>query len=352
MNEDELIEVQNLIDYKFKNQHLLEQAFVRSSYAAENGGADNEVLEFIGDKVLDLIVVQMLVDRYGYFSEDERGNGFFCEWDEGELTEAKKRLVQRKKLARRMDMLGFADYLIMGKSDIKNKVNHQESVKEDLFEAIIGAVALDCEWNMNRLKNVIELMLAPDDELDDGSNENYIGLVQDWCMKKEGVLPLYHVEPYSTSFYYAGALNSYIRRNYPLNGMKNWKYMSYFKFQSMDHCFLDFGMSEKEARMNVAELAYRFLEKHDMLFSIRDEIDYPSMECSINQLETLARRGFFSVPVYGFSQTYDKNGNPIWSCNCRIQEVGQVFSAKSSVKKQAKKSAAYKMLMHVLEKDK
>lgn len=44
--------VQNQIGYEFKNQRLLRQAFVRKSYSAENGGENNEVLEFIGDTVL------------------------------------------------------------------------------------------------------------------------------------------------------------------------------------------------------------------------------------------------------------------------------------------------------------
>lgn len=46
--------VQEQIGYDFKNLDLLQQAFTRRSYTAENGGENNEVLEFIGDKALDL----------------------------------------------------------------------------------------------------------------------------------------------------------------------------------------------------------------------------------------------------------------------------------------------------------
>ena len=52
--------IQGQIGYDFKNLDLLKQAFVRRSYTEENGGEDNEVLEFIGDKVLDVIVVKLL----------------------------------------------------------------------------------------------------------------------------------------------------------------------------------------------------------------------------------------------------------------------------------------------------
>ena len=48
--------VQAQIGYTFKNIDLLNQAFTRRSYTEENGGENNEVLEFIGDKALDFAV--------------------------------------------------------------------------------------------------------------------------------------------------------------------------------------------------------------------------------------------------------------------------------------------------------
>lgn len=49
---------------------MLQQAFIRRSYSKEYGGEDNEVLELIGDKVLDLIVVKLLTEKYGCFISD------------------------------------------------------------------------------------------------------------------------------------------------------------------------------------------------------------------------------------------------------------------------------------------
>ena len=70
MNNETLKFIQGQIGYVFKNSDLLQQAFVRRSYSKENGGEDNEVLEFIGDKALDLIVVKLLTEKYGAFAED------------------------------------------------------------------------------------------------------------------------------------------------------------------------------------------------------------------------------------------------------------------------------------------
>lgn len=87
-----------------------------------------------------------------------------------------------------------------------------------------------------------------------------------------------------------------------------------------------------------------------MLLSIRDEIENPNREDAINQLEILARRGYFSIPTYNFEETHDNNGNPIWKCKCHIEEYKDCFFHEISYsKKDAKKGAAYSMLLYMLE---
>ena len=100
--------------------------------------------------------------------------------------------------------------------------------------------------------------------------------------------------------------------------------------------------------MAACKLAYKYLEKHDMVFTIRDEIEDPNRDMAINQLETLARRGYFSLPTYEFEETHDDNGNPLWKCECHIEEEEYYFDEVSSSKKDAKKGAAYSMLLYVL----
>ena len=94
------------------------------------------------------------------------------------------------------------------------------------------------------------------------------------------------------------------------------------------------------------------IDENDMLFTIRDEIDNPNRDMAINQLEILARRGYFSLPTYTFKETHDDNGNPIWNCECHIEEEECYFDETSSSKKAAKKGAAYRMLIYVLGMEK
>ena len=354
MNTNDINYIQNHIDYRFKNPDLLKQAFIRRSYSKEHGGENNEVLEFIGDKALDLMVVKYLSDRYGYYAHDYEDvlqaklpNYYKNERNEGELTEIKSQLVQKKNLAQRIDCLGFSDCLIMNRSDEEDEVYNRDSVKEDLFEAIIGAVVLDCNWDMKTVEHVVEYMLEPEVELDkdEESISNYVGALQDWALSKEGELPLYHIEPYSTAWMYT---NEFIRGNHrPLNAAIP-KFQCKIELPGIDAVFLDFGSSQKEARMLAAKTALEYVKTHGLEFTIKDEIKKPSFDNAIGQLETLARRGYFSVPKYSFEEGHDEDGNPFWDCECSITEIDESTQGKSSSKKDAKKQAAFKMLQHVL----
>lgn len=328
MNKDDVKKIEKVIGYIFKNKKLLQQAFVRKSYAEENGGEHNEVLEFIGDKVLDVKIVELLSYKYGDVNDDQE---YENDYSEGKLTELKKRLVEKKMLASRIDLLDLSQYLIMGKGDIEQGVIDSPSVKEDLFEAIIGAVAIDSDYDYQTLDEVIELMLDPDYYLDNDFDEsnNYVNLVQEWSLKENGELPEYSYQ----------------------EGLNRWYAVLDLYVDGYSRRFGEYGDSKSEARMNVAQKAYQYLDSNDLLFTIRDEIDEPSFELAINQLQELAQKGYFSIPEYQFEETYDDNGNPCWKCSCIIKEFRKYCCATSSSKKQAKKQAAWAMLKEVLKKE-
>lgn len=356
MEQNDLIFIQSQIGYEFTNSDLLQQAFTRRSYSEENGGENNEVLEFIGDRVLEIIVVKYLAKKYGHmlsecddFNGDKEFDEFACEKDEGELTEIKRTLVQGTTLAKRIDALGLSEFLITGRGDNSNKTNKLSPSNEDLFEAILGAVALDCNWDMEKMQNVVEVMLDPDSLLCDDISKNYVSLIQEWTYRKTGDVPLYHFEErgYTITWYntFDGITQNvapYDREIYKI------KYHCLLKIADNLPVFRGFGQSQNEARKNVCKVAYEYLCKENIWLSIRDEIDNPNKNDAINQLEILARRGYFSIPKYYYEQTYDKNGNSIWECFCSIKEENKKFTAKSSSKKDAKKTSAFNMLKYVL----
>ena len=355
--------VQRQIGYEFKNLDLLEQAFTRRSYTEENGGENNEVLEFLGDKVLDFIVVKILSERFGVFEKEEQdptrwnkklftGN-FISEVSEGKLSEIKARLVNKNALAARIDDLGITDFVLadllkMSKGDIANGVMKQPSVKEDLFEAILGAVALDSEWNLEELQNTVEVMLEPDDNID-ADEFSYVQFIQDWVANDSNTVPVYLFKKarYSTSWYlpFDGLSQTFNLEDPKQNEVEFWC-MMHIADRLPD--FRGFGKSKSEARREACKVAYNYLDEQGFLPTIRDEIENPNRDEAIGQLEILARRGYFSIPTYDFTQEYDNNGNPVWKSECHIAEYDVYCDAESSSKKDAKKDAAYEMLLYVL----
>ena len=161
--------IQKLIGYNFKNERLLQQAFVRSSYAKENSGfLDNEKLEFYGDAALDYYITRAMYNQFSEITEDCQ---LYSEKTEHDLTEIRAYNVDTESLAHCIEITGLQNYLLMNKSDIKNKVQNSPGVMADLFEAILGAVAIDSDWNQDELQNVVEFMLQIDDFLADVDTE-------------------------------------------------------------------------------------------------------------------------------------------------------------------------------------
>lgn len=332
--------IQAQIGYFFKNPDLLQQAFVRRSYSKENGGEDNEVLEFIGDKALDFVVVKLLAEKYGSYAKEyddydpcEDCNEFVSDFREGKLTEIKKKLVCREMLSSRIRTLGFQYELVMGKSDIDQRVYEQDSVQEDLFEAIVGAVSLDSDWDLTALTSVVDLMLDPNFYLENGFDEqpNYVEALQEWYQKKYHSIPFYQFR--NDTLYLYG---------------NHKKYVCQLNLYPLETGFVAGGDTKSEARMAVAEQAYRYLEEQGLMFTWIDEVGEPDLNRAVNQLQELYQKGYIKEPQYEFRERYDEDGNPVWSCICSVNEEGLCGVGDFSSKKVAKREAAYKMLCLVL----
>ncbi len=71
----------------------------------------------------------------------------------------------------------------------------------------------------------------------------------------------------------------------------------------------------------------------------------------MNQLNILYQKEFIHEPIYEFSEEHDDDGNPVWSCNCNVEEIEHTYLGESSVKKEAKKAAAFGALCELLDFD-
>lgn len=145
--------------YMLRENTILSQAFRRSSYCVEDGGKSNEMFEFIGDQVLSYFVVKIVSQRCVALNLE-------CDYTfrirQNQFSGLKQELLSNETFAKIIDEWGVADYLIVGKTDEKNQVNKQIKVKADLFEAIIGAIALESNWDPVILENVVNKALDLD----------------------------------------------------------------------------------------------------------------------------------------------------------------------------------------------
>ena len=115
---------------KFKDKSLLTKALTHKSADQKN---NNEKLEFLGDRVIGLILSKKLFDLYP--NEDE-----------GVLDKRFANLVNRKICCEIGWSIGIHKYILIGNS--KKKINKKdEKIISDCCEALIAAIYIDQGFN-------------------------------------------------------------------------------------------------------------------------------------------------------------------------------------------------------------
>ena len=148
--------IETALGYRFRNPALLRQAFTRSSYRNEHPEClDNEVSELIGDSVLSLTVLSWFRETYMKVTE----NGLLTDFDEGQLSALKNGLVNKQHLAERMRQLNLGQYLLVSRGDYGTGIWQENSVLEDLFESVIGAIYVDAGCDFGTVSAIVRRML-------------------------------------------------------------------------------------------------------------------------------------------------------------------------------------------------
>jgi len=124
--------LQKRLGYKFRDENLLCLALTHPSVAHESGvaTAHNQRLEFLGDAVLQLVLTQKLYEQFPSF-------------DEGALTKARAKLVNRSTLAEHARVLDLGANLILSRGEETSGGRERPSALADVFESLFGAIFLD-----------------------------------------------------------------------------------------------------------------------------------------------------------------------------------------------------------------
>jgi ribonuclease-3 len=135
----DLAAFQDRLGCKFREENLLRLALTHPSVAHEGNAPTphNQRLEFLGDAVLQLVLTRELYEKFPAF-------------DEGPLTKARAKLVNRRTLAEHARALGLGAHLILGHGEATHGGRERPSALVDAYEALLGAIFLDGGYDAAR----------------------------------------------------------------------------------------------------------------------------------------------------------------------------------------------------------
>jgi len=220
-------EFYKIILYNFRDENLLKMALTHPSLNTKNSQNFNyERLEFLGDKVLSLVIGEYLMNKFP--SENE-----------GNLSKRHASLVAGETLAQIASKIDLPKMLILSFGEKKIGGNQNKNNLENALEALIGAIYLDADFAqaqkfiLNFWQDFLEKNILPP--------QDCISELQELIQANSKKLPQYFTEK-------KGGLD-----HQPI-------FISKLTIEGLKQEFFAEGNSKKEAQKNVAQIALDFLK--------------------------------------------------------------------------------------------
>ena len=327
-SQDPVTAIRDVTGYEFINENLLRQAFTRRAFGLEYGVGDSEQLEFLGDSILNTVVTREMVRQFSVVSTIKPQAPFRSRYTEGEMTKIRSRFVSKEHLAARAAELDLDKYILYGTGETKS-----DSAAEDMMEALLGAVAVDCGWDWQVLEAVADRLVciqitAPDEFL----KTSFYDLFNAWHQRHFGRMPEYEVYGGESTgkrhlFYCT------IRFSVPENdkGVRTWQRIDVNE------------ETRGKAREYAARRAYYFVMDQGLWINLADAGIVPSLENSINQLQELYQKKYLEDKA---EYVFEELPQDRWRCDCTCGGVNGYGEAGS--KTGAKKKASYMVLVRML----
>ena len=178
IKEEKLRPLEEIIKYNFQDKNLFFKSLIHTS-ASKEKISSMERFEFLGDRVLGLIISEELFNRYRNLKE-------------GELSKKYSFLVQRSTCAIIAKKINLVDFITLGKSENINK-QIKKSILSNIMEALIGAIFLDSNYETTQ-KIVISLWNEIFVSLDNENNLlNPKSDLQEKILSMKKKLPVYNL---------------------------------------------------------------------------------------------------------------------------------------------------------------
>lgn len=175
---DMILELEQIIGVQFKNKKLLLAACIHSSFSNEkNLLINNEVLEFLGDAVLSVIISEFLVKKL-------KGS------KEGDLARLKSALASENNLSECAERLSLSKFLLLGKGASKEDRGKKSNLA-DFAEAIIGAIYYDS--GLRKARRFVLTKLLNQVESIDLVRYDPKSALQEYAVRNLSALPRYKI---------------------------------------------------------------------------------------------------------------------------------------------------------------
>lgn len=177
MNVD-LADLEKQIGYSFKTRALLEQSLTHISAirAPIRADAYYERLEFLGDRVLGLVIAEML---YRTFPNEA----------EGVLSRRLATLVRKESCAQVAEAWGVSPFILLGPGEMQSGLRKKGVLLGDICEALIAAIYLDGGYDAAR--SVVERGFGAKLHESDAGKRDAKSSLQEWALGRGLPVPLY-----------------------------------------------------------------------------------------------------------------------------------------------------------------
>lgn len=162
------------IGYMFKDRELLRHALTHASTKTKRG--DYERLEFLGDRVLGLVIAEKL------FRLDPKHG-------EGQMSARHSGLVRGDTCAEAGRLLGLEDFIVMGHSELAKGMNRSVTVIGDVMEALIAAIYLD--GGIDAARDFVLRTWEPYIDGQQHLHKDSKTFLQEWALGKGLAIPAY-----------------------------------------------------------------------------------------------------------------------------------------------------------------
>jgi ribonuclease III len=169
-------QISSRIGYRFSDPELLARALTHGSTQKHKG--DYQRLEFLGDRVLGLVIAEELFRN-------------FPDLTEGELTPIHSSLVRAEACAAAGDTVGLSEIVIVGTGEKAKGINLNRTVLGDVMEALVAAVYLDGGFETARgfvLRVWARLLENPQAIAKDAKT-----FLQEWALARALPIPCYRI---------------------------------------------------------------------------------------------------------------------------------------------------------------